>query len=197
MLAALAVFLFRYSHQEDILIGSPIANRSRREVEPLIGFFANVLILRTRLDRNPTFTELLEQVKKTALGAYAHQDIPFEKLIKDLNPERNLSYHPLFQIMFVFQNAVLNDLEMPGIKATPLRQEHISAKFDLGLSMADTPDGLVIEWEYNSDLFMVETIQRAIAHFRTLLRGIVARPECRVAKLPLLSEAEHHQLLTD
>src|SRR5262249_37099336 len=113
LLAAFQVLLSRYSGQEDICVGSPIANRTRREIEPLIGFFVNTLVLRTKLGDNPSFKELLHRVKETALGAYTHQDLPFEKLVEAINPERNLSHTPLFQVMFVLQNAPMGEMKLP------------------------------------------------------------------------------------
>jgi amino acid adenylation domain-containing protein/non-ribosomal peptide synthase protein (TIGR01720 family) len=195
-LAAFKALLYRYTAQEDMLIGTPIANRNRSEIETLIGFFVNTLILRTRLDGNPTFRQLLHRVRETALGAYAHQDLPFEKLIETLQPERNLSHQPLFQVMFVFENAAVPALHFPGVTATPLKIKTGAARFDLTLFIEGDQEGLSHIWEYNSDLFEADTIGRMAGHFQTLLEGIVTGGvEQRLSDLPLLTEAEKRQQL--
>ncbi len=143
LLSAFSVLLHRYSHAEDIVIGCPIANRNHQEIEPLIGFFVNTLLLRTDLEGNPSFSDLLERVRQIALDAYAHQDLPFEKLVEELNPERSLSYHPLFQVMFVLQNAPADTLDLPDMQLKKLQLEQDMAKFDLTLSIDGTVEGLV------------------------------------------------------
>ncbi|MBW4511501.1 MAG: amino acid adenylation domain-containing protein [Scytonematopsis contorta HA4267-MV1] len=196
MLAAFAVLLFRYSGQEDILIGSPIANRNRSEIESLIGFFPNTIALRTHLEGNPSFEQLLGQVRKMTLLAYACQDVPFERVVETLQPERSLSYSPLFQVMFILQNAPMKSLELPGVTLTPLQEIHPgTAKFDLALSMEETETGLIGTWEYSTDLFEDQTIARMAGHFQTLLEAIVANPKDRIENLPLLSATERQQLL--
>ena len=195
LMAAFVTLLSRYSGQDDIVIGSPIANRNRSEIEPLIGFFVNTLVLRTQLQGNPTFVELLEQVRETALDAYAHQDFPFEKLVEELQPQRSLSHAPLFQVMFVLQNAMMEKLELSGLTITPLELEDVTANLDLTLSMEETEAGLIGSWEYNRDLFDAATIQQMVGHFQTLLEGIVVNQQQRLSELPLLSEEERHQLL--
>ncbi|MBG1266526.1 non-ribosomal peptide synthetase [Nostoc sp. WHI] len=197
LLAAFATLLARYSNQEDIVIGSPIANRNRREIEPLIGFFVNTLVLRSNLQGNPTFVELLSRVKQVAMDAYAHQDVPFEQLVEALQPERSLSHNPLFQVMFSLQNAPIGKLEVPGLTLIPLEIANVTAKFDLLLSMAETEDGLTGAWEYNSDLFDADTIKRMIGHFQTLLLGIVSNPSCRIDEFPLLVDLQRQQLLVE
>ncbi|GAX45370.1 non-ribosomal peptide synthase [Tolypothrix sp. NIES-4075] len=197
LLAAFALLLSRYSHQEDIVVGSPIANRNRQEIEPLIGFFVNTLVLRTNLEGNPSFGELLQRVRQMTLDAYAHQDLPFEHLVEVLQPERSLSHHPLFQVMFVLQNAPINTLELPGLTLKPLEQKRAIAKFDLTLSMQEIDSKLVGTWEYNSDLFEAETIRRMIGHFQTLCEAIANNPEQPVNQLPLLTKIERHQLLVE
>ncbi|EDX71145.1 amino acid adenylation domain protein [Coleofasciculus chthonoplastes PCC 7420] len=197
LLAAFATLLYRYSSQSDIVIGSPIANRNRKEIESLIGFFVNTLALRINLDENPSFNELLAQVKRVALEGYAHQDLPFEKLVEAIQPERSLSYSPIFQVVFVLQNAPLGNLELPEITLTRLEIETETAKFDLLLSMRETEQGLTGVWEYNQDLFAGETITRMSEQFQTLLAGIVAHPEQSVSQLPILTEAQRHQLLVE
>ncbi len=197
LLAAFAVLLARYSGQDDIVIGSPIANRNRSEVESLIGFFVNTLVLRTKLQSNPTFCELLELVKQMTLGAYEHQDLPFEKLVEELQPERSLSYSPLFQVMFEMENTPSGKLELPGLQIQPLEMENINAKFDLTLSIQASESGLICGWEYKTDLFDRSTTDRLAVNFQTLLKSIVANPHQQVAQLPLLSAIEQQQLVEE
>ncbi len=196
LLAAFAVLLSRYSSQQDILIGTPVANRHHGQTESLIGFFVNTLVLRTRTEGNPSFRELLPSVRQVALSAYSHQDIPFEKVVEILQPERSLSHSPLFQVMFADKQSPTYG-EFPGLTLTPIERKHQTAKFDLTLSMVDTPSELSGYWEYNSDLFDRETIVRMASNFQTLLAGIVANPEERVEQLPLLSTNERQQLLVE
>lgn len=207
LLAAFQVFLYRYTQQEDIAIGSPIANRNRSEIEELIGFFVNSLVLRTQLSGNPTFRELLSQVKEVALGAYAHQDLPFEKLVEELHPERNLNQNPLFQVVFALQNAPMSTLELPSLTLSPLPFETETTRFDLEFHLwepntqnglwADNSEGISGFVIYSTDLFDDATITRMLEHFQTLLLGIVANPEHRIAQFPLLSESELNQLLVE
>nr|WP_231936465.1 non-ribosomal peptide synthetase [Fischerella sp. NIES-3754] len=197
LLAAFKTLLYRYTGNNDIVIGSPIANRNHREIEGLIGFFVNTLVLRTDLSGNPSFRELLRRVREVALGAYAHQDVPFEKLVEKLQPQRNLSHTPLFQVMFVLQNAHSLEIELPSLTLSTLESDSGTAKFDLTLYMAETASGMIGSVEYNTDLFEAQTIQRLAEHFQRLLSGIVANPEQRLEELPLLSEAEKQQLLVE
>ena len=197
LLAAFSALLSRYSGQEDIVVGSPIANRNRGEIESLIGFFVNTLVLRVQLQDNPSFEEVLKQVRQVSLDAYTHQDMPFEQLVEALRPERNLTNSPLFQVMFVLQNAPMGELELPGVNLTPIEGESVIAKFDLTLFLGETAAGLKGRWEYNSDLFEAATIERMSQHFQNLLEAIVANPQLRVAQLPLLSEAERQQFLVE
>ncbi|MBC6431623.1 amino acid adenylation domain-containing protein, partial [Nostoc sp. HG1] len=194
LLAAFQTLLYRYSGQEDILVGSPIANRNQSELESLIGFFVNTLVLRTDLSGNPTFQELLGRVREVTLGAYAHQDIPFEKLVEELQPERDLSYAPLFQVMFVLQNAPMQKLELPSLSLETLEVKRGTTNFDLTLSLEELEEGLRFNLEYNTDLFDAETITRLLENFQTLLRGIVSNPQQHLLNLPLLSEAEQQKL---
>lgn len=197
LLAILVTLLSRYSGQDDILIGSPIANRNYQQTESLIGCFVNTLVLRTQVKGNPSFCELLNQVRQVALDAYAHQDVPFEKVVEALQPERNLSYSPLFQVMFVWQSTPMEKFELPGLTLTPLEMENFSAKFDLTLAIDNTEQGIIGSWEYNSDLFDEGTIARMSQHFQRLLEAIVSNREQQVGKLPLLTEAEQYQLLLE
>lgn len=197
LLAAFQTLLYRYSRQEDILIGSPIAGRNRPEIEGLIGFFVNTLVLRTRFSDALTFRELLTQVREVCLGAYAHQELPFEKLVEELQPERSLSYTPLFQVLFVLQNTPRSTLTLPGITMSPLDIEGETTKFDLTLSLTEEKEGLKGWLRYNTDLFGLATIQRMVGHFQRLLEGIVANPDQPISLLPLLTDPERHQLLVE
>ncbi|MCA2577054.1 MAG: amino acid adenylation domain-containing protein, partial [Microcystis sp. M41BS1] len=195
LLAAYGILLYRYTGQSDILIGTPIANRNRREIESLIGFFVNTLVMRTDCSENPSFQELLMRVREMSLGAYAHQDLPFEMLVEALQTERNLSHTPLFQVMFVLQNTPLSEIELTGLTIDSLPLEGEIAKFDLTLSMQNTETGLMGVWEYNTDLFNSETIERMNGHFLTLLEGIITNPIEEISQLPLLTKVEQQQLL--
>ncbi len=197
LMAAFATLLYRYSGQADIVIGSPIANRNREELEPLIGFFVNTLVLRTQVQGNLSFLELQARIKDMTLDAQDHQDLPFEKLVEELQPKRSLSYTPLFQVMFVLENTPMQELSLPGLTLKPLELENVNAKFDLTLSIAETELGLEGAWEYNTDLFDPTTIERMSGQFHTLLAGIVANPQLSVAQLPLLSDIDRSQLLVD
>ena len=197
LLAAFQTLLYRYTGQEDIVVGSPIANRNRTEIEGLIGFFVNTLVLRTDLSGNPTFRELLQRVRKTALEAYEHQDLPFEKLVEELNPERNLNHSPLFQVVFALQHAPTGPRELSGLVSNPVRLDNDTTKFDLSLSMIERSDGLKGSWEYSTDLFDAATIVRIGGHFRRLLEGVVVNPDQSVSDLPILTEPEKHELLIE
>ncbi|MEH2305427.1 amino acid adenylation domain-containing protein [Nostoc sp.] len=197
LLAAYNTLLYRYTGQTDILVGTPIANRDRTEIEGLIGFFVNTLVMRTDLSLNPSFNELLPRIRKMALSAYAHQDLPFEMLVEALQPERDLSYTPLFQVMFVLNNAPKSEIELTGLSVSSLTIESAIAKFDLSLSMESTTTGLVGGWEYNTDLFDSSTIERMTGHFVTLLEAIVANPQERISQLPILTAFEQQQLLIE
>ncbi|NEO42370.1 MAG: amino acid adenylation domain-containing protein [Moorea sp. SIOASIH] len=195
--AAFATLLYRYSGQSDILIGSPIANRNRSEIESIIGCFVNTLVLRNSLKDNPSFESLLTQVRETTLKAYEHQDVPFEQVVEALQPQRSLSHSPLFQVLFVLQNIPMGEVEIPGVTLSQLDIESTIAKFDLTLSITETNQGLVGSWEYNTDLFDGSTIERMAGHFQNLLSAIVENPQLSVAEFPLLSKAEQHQLLLE
>ncbi|QLE48410.1 amino acid adenylation domain-containing protein [Nostoc sp. C057] len=197
LLAAYNTLLYRYTGQEDILVGTPIANRDRTELERLIGFFVNTLVMRTDLAGNPSFNELLSRIREMALGAYAHQDLPFEMLVEALEPERDLSYTPLFQVMFVLLNAPMSEIELTELSVSGLPIGITTSKFDLTLSMENTPNGLFGWWEYNTDLFDSSTIERMTGHFLTLLEAIVANPNERISQLPMLTPSEQQQLLVE
>ncbi len=195
LFSAFVILLYRYSGQDDILIGTVIANRNRAETEPLIGFFVNTLVLRTRLSEQMTFRELLDQVRETSLDAYAHQDLPFEKLVEELQPERTLSHSPLFQVMFHLQNAVTESLDLSGLGMDELEIETQTAKFDLSLSMAESEDGLVGTINYNTDLFDAATVERIAEHFEQLLGAVVSKPDEQISRLQMLSQAETEKVL--
>lgn len=194
LLAAFQVLLSRYTNQDDVVVGSPIANRTRVETEGLIGPFFNNLILRTDLSGDPTFRELLERVRETTLGAYAHQDLPFEKLVEELQPERSLSHTPLFQVMFTLLNAPTSTLELPGLTLRPVDVSNGTSKYDLVLDMIEEKEGLQGRLYYSTNLFDATTVGRMMGHFETLLQGILAHPDQRISTLPLLTEAELKQL---
>ena len=197
LLAAFQVLLMRYTGQDDIAVGSPIAGRNRTELEGLIGFFVNTMVMRGDLSGNPDFPELLTRTRKRALDAYAHQDLPFEKLVEELKPERDTSRNPLFQVMFAFQNTPETELRLPGLETvrTPLHSGN--AKFDLSLSLTEANGRLEGAFEYSTDLFDAATIERMVGHFTTLLEGIVDNPACRIGELPLLTDVETHRLLVE
>ncbi|MFP2933686.1 condensation domain-containing protein, partial [Pyxidicoccus sp. 3LG] len=202
LLAAWQLLLSRYSNQEDVSVGSPIAGRNRAETEGLIGFFVNTLVLRTHVDPRATFRELLARVRATTLGAYEHQDVPFEKLVEELRPQRSLGHSPLFQVMLVLQNTPTSTLEVKSGQedSPPLRLESFDAevrttKFDLTLSLGETPDGLAGTLSYRTDLFEPSTIARMVEHLHVLLEAAVNAPDSRVGELALLPADERQQLL--
>ena len=216
MLAAFKTLLYHYAQQEDIVVGSPIANRNRSEIEALIGFFVNSLVLRTDLSGNPTFRELLNRVKEVALGAYAHQDLPFEKLVEELHPDRALNQNPLFQVAFALQNAPGNRLELPELTLSPQQLDVGTARFDLEFHLwerspdssgsnqspsnklwVDSSEGISGMVIYSADLFDEATITRLIGHFQALLESIVTNPEQRIGNLQYLSAKERYHLLVE
>jgi len=193
LLAAWQILLSRYTEQTDIAVGSPIANRNRPELENLIGFITNTLVLRTDLSQDPSFREVLQRVRETALGAYSHQDIPFEQLVEALQPERDLSRPPLFQVLFAFHDLPVLP-ELPDLDLTLLDADSGTAKFDLSLLMRfDAEEGLVGFWEYNRDLFAKKTIVRMADHFQILLQQLVNHPEQPVTQVSFLTPTEQQQ----
>jgi amino acid adenylation domain-containing protein len=195
LLGAFQVLLSRYAGQEDVAVGTPIAGRNQAETEGLIGFFVNTLVLRTDLSGDPTFKELLGRVREVALGAYDHQDLPFEKLVEELQPERELSRTPLFQVMFALQNVPRQALRLPNLALERLEVDGGTAKFDLSFIMFEETRGLKGRLVYNTDLFDEATIERMLSHFQTLLEGIVEDPDQRLSELPQLTKAERDRLL--
>jgi amino acid adenylation domain-containing protein len=197
LLAAFKVLLWRLSGQDDIVIGSPVMGRARAEVEDLIGVFINNLVLRTDVSGNPTFRELLQRVRTTALEAYAHQDVPFEKIVEDLQPERSLSHTPLFQVMFNLLSFGLAQVELPGLQVESTLAPETGTNFDLTLYAAEHESKLELLWEYNSDLFDAATVARFSGYYAQLLESIVAQPGAAIAELPMLTTAERQQVLVE
>jgi amino acid adenylation domain-containing protein len=197
LLACLQVLLSRYTGGDDVAIGTPVANRRRLELEELIGFFVNTLVLRGDLSGRPSFRDLLRRALETALEAYAHQDVPFEQLVEDLQPERNPSRTPLFQVMLALQNAPRVEVELPGLQLTSLGVEAATARFDLTLSVVAREGLLEGAVEYDRDLFDGSTIARMLGHLERFAVAVVAQPAAPVASLDPLSRAERHQLLAD
>ncbi|HEX5751715.1 MAG TPA: amino acid adenylation domain-containing protein, partial [Archangium sp.] len=197
LLAAFQLLLSRYSGQDDISVGSPIAGRRHAELEGLIGFFVNTLVLRARLSGVSSFRELLHQVRETTLGAFAHQDIPFEKLVEELRPPRDLSRTPLFQVMFALQNLPTGELQLPGLSLRPVEPESTTARFELSLALNEVPEGFGGTLTYNTDLFDALTAARMMRHFQVLLEAIAARPYTVLRDLPLLPPEERQQVLVE
>lgn len=194
LFAAFNVLLYRYTGQDDLVVGTPIANRNRNEIAPLIGYFVNILVLRTDLSGNPTFRELLARVYRVALDAYTYQDLPFEKLVESLHPERSLSHPPLFQVMFALHNAPAPELELPDLTIRGIDVDSTTSKFDLTLALRETPAGWQGFVEYNTDLFKPETIDRLMGHYQVLLQAIAANPELRLSEISLLPDGERQLL---
>ncbi|HEY0735253.1 MAG TPA: amino acid adenylation domain-containing protein, partial [Herpetosiphonaceae bacterium] len=197
LLAAFQTLLHHYTRQHDLVIGTPTAGRSQPETENLIGFFINTLVLRTDLSGNPTFKELLKRVRKVALDAYAHQDIPFEQLVDEIQPQRDLSRSALFQVLFVLQNTPTSSQSLRDLTLTSLEIDSGTAKFDLALDLTETADGLGGFIEYSTDLFEIATIERLAEHFQTVLESIVGNPEQRLSDVAILPASERQQLLVD
>jgi len=197
LLAAFKALAYRYTGQGDMVVASPMAGRSSIETEGLVGFFVNTLPIRTDLSDDPKFQELLGQVRRVMLAAYAHQDVPLEKLVEELRPERSSSHLPFTRVMFVFQSSVLERIELPGVSMEFLEADTDTSKFDVTFGVQETSQGLVFRVEYNIALFEAATMTRLLEHFEVLLKGIATDPNRRISELPLLTEAERHQLLVE
>ncbi|GEJ57771.1 hypothetical protein AMYX_25120 [Anaeromyxobacter diazotrophicus] len=195
LLAAFQVLLGKLAGQEDVCVGTPIANRTRAELEGLVGFFVNTLVLRGDLSGDPSFRDLLVRTRDAALAAYAHQDVPFEMVVEALQPRRALSHSPLFQAMFALDDTPRAPLSLDGLTLTPAQPEGGAAAFDLTLSLAGGADGLEGDLEYNADLFDDETARRMLRQLQTLLAAIAAAPDRRLSSLPCMDEAERHRLV--
>ena len=196
-LAAFNVLLGRYAGADDVVVGTPIAGRRRTELEGLIGFFVNTLGMRGDLSGDPSFRELLTRIKQASLGAFAHQELPFEKLVEELQPERTMSHSPVFQVLFVLHHAIGDALPFADLNSKSLRVDSDTAKFDLSLYVTELHDGLSVLFEYNTGLFDAQTIEQMSQHFETLLTGIVANPDAPLSQLPLMNDAERQHVLTD
>uniref|UniRef100_UPI0038CD8F78 amino acid adenylation domain-containing protein n=1 Tax=Tumebacillus avium TaxID=1903704 RepID=UPI0038CD8F78 len=197
LLAAFQTVLYRYTGQDDLLIGSGVANRNRPDIEGLVGFFVNSLGLRTDLSGNPTFRELLGRVREVALGAFAHQDLPFEKLVEELQPDRDLTQSPLFRVVFVYQNTPQASFELPGLTLTQMETEAGTSKFDITLFMAEKDGVFDAVLEYDADLYERETVERLAGHLQNVLGAVVAHPELTLDEVPILLENERHLLLQE
>jgi amino acid adenylation domain-containing protein len=197
LMAAFKVLLMRYSGEEDVSVGTVIANRTRKEVEGLIGFFANTLVMRTNLEGNPSFRELIRREREVALGAYAHQDAPFEKVVEEINPERDLSRSPLFQVMMALQNLGRETSEVRGLKLTEMGEEPGIAEFDLSLMLAEGTEGVTGYLQYSRDLYAGATVARMARHFEHVVAEVVSDAERRVGEIELMSEAERRQIVLE
>ncbi|HKV40875.1 MAG TPA: amino acid adenylation domain-containing protein, partial [Blastocatellia bacterium] len=197
LLTAFEVLLYRHSGQRDFCIGTPIANRSTAEIEGLIGLFVNTLVLRAGIDSYATFLSVMETVRHATLGAYAHQDAPFELLVDELKAQRDLSRSPLFQVMIVLNNAPMGELQLEGVKLSPVELETHASKFDLTLTAVEAGHELHCSLEYNRGLFEEPTIKRLLSHFRELLGAAIRTPRAFVSGLPMLTTAEAHQALSE
>ncbi len=197
LLAAFKTLLYRYCGQEDIVVGSPIANRNYPGLERLIGFFVNTLVMRTDLGGDPAFLEVLDRVRETALGAYEHQDAPFDKLVEELHPERDPSRNPIFQIGFALQNVPLNEIDLPGLSLQFMREESHTTHVDLEMLITEEPQGLVCMTAYSTDLFDAPTIRRFLAHWLRLVEEVAANPKRAISEIPFLSEEELHRLIVE
>lgn len=195
LLATFQTLLHKYSGETDLLIGTPVANRSRPELEGIIGFFVNTLVMRGDLSGDPTFRELLERTREVCLSAYAHQDLPFERLVEALAPRRDRAYTPIFQVMFALQNAPVANIVLPDLDVTVEDGDTASTAFDLTLSLRESEEGLAGSFEYGTDLFDDSTIARLVVHLEALLRDSLARPGRRISVLQLLAPHERHHLL--
>jgi len=186
LLSAFVILLHRYTTQTDIVVGTPVANRTRAETEDLIGLFVNTLVLRTDVSGDPSFGEVLRRVRETSLDAYAHQDLPFERIVEELQPKRDLSRTPVFQVLFAVQNAGASMFEASGLTLTPMEVENGTSKFDISLFLAESVSGLVGAIEYNTDLFEPEMISRLLSHYEHVLECATARPDVPISQLPIL-----------
>ncbi|MBD0301097.1 MAG: AMP-binding protein, partial [Tolypothrix sp. T3-bin4] len=196
LLAAFQTLLFHYTGQDDFAIGTLVANRHDPELETMLGFFANTLVLRADLSGLPSFRQFLQRVREMTLGAYAHQYLPFEELVQALQPDRDLNQNPLVQVVFNLQNTPTSTWEVPGLSLTHLPLDNKTVKFDLFLELAETPTGLVGYFEYSTGLFAAATIARMTEHFQKLLEDIVANPDEKVDRYSLLTKTEQQQLHT-
>jgi amino acid adenylation domain-containing protein len=197
LLAAFKILLARYAAQDEVVVGTPIANRNWIEIENLIGFFVNTLVLRTDLSGNPPFKELLKQIREVTLGAFAHQDVPFEKLVEELQPGRDITRTPFFQVMFSLQNSPMPPLKLAQVTMTLLQDEIATSQFDLTLDITERSNDMECLLEYSTKIFERATVQRMLTHYINLLESIVANPQQRIRELPLLTHDEGRQILVE
>src|SRR6185503_16505685 len=190
LLAAFQALLHRYTGQEDIVLGSPVAGRGRASLEKVIGLFVNMLVLRTKLEGNPTFYELLHRTQATVLEALSHQEMPFEKLVEELQPERSASYSPLIQVMFALQDELSDNLKLPGVAISQFPLDPGTAKFDLTFTIVKSGGQFCCCAEYNIDLFEAATVWRMLGHYEKVLESIAADPDQYLAEIPLLTVEE-------
>ena len=197
--AVLNTLLYRYTGQNDILVGIPIADRDRPEIQPLVGFLIDTHVLRTDLSGNPVFRELMSRVQRGVAGVYSHRAAPFDEVVNAVRPERNLSYSPLFQVMLNWRDRDDQPqfIPFPGLKAEGLLAQSLISKFDLTLVVTDATEGILLEIEYSTDLFDDARIERMVGHLRTLLEGAAANPEQKIEEMQMLTSAERHQLLVE
>ena len=186
LLAAFETLLMRYSGQRHFAVGTPAAGRSPAELEGVFGMFANMLVMRADLAGEPGFVELLGRVRQTALDAYSNQDMPFERIVAELNPQREPNRNPLFQVAFAMQNVPPNAPELPGVESTPRASRNDTAKFDLGLSFVERDGELHGSLRYAVDLFDASTVERLAGHFGNLVDAILANPQAKLSALPLM-----------
>ena len=197
LLTAFKTLLYRYTAQEDLLVGCPVLNRRLPEIENLLGSFVNTLVLRTNFAGSPSFREALRRVRDTCVAAFAHQEFPFEKLVEELQPQRDLARNPIFQVMFAFQNTPVPALELPSLRSESVETDGGMTKFDLTFNLIDKEHGIAGHIEYSTDLFNRDSIERMARHFQTLLEGISVDPDQSITTLPILTEAERHQILIE
>ncbi|MGE5402079.1 MAG: amino acid adenylation domain-containing protein, partial [Ignavibacteriales bacterium] len=197
LLAAFQSLLHRYTGSDDLVVGTPVANRNRIETEHLIGFFVNTQVMRVRFTGNPTFSEVLKQVREKSIMAFSNQDVPFEYIVEEIQPERDLSHSPIFQVAFVYQNFPINKLQLPGLDVSYYEMENPSAKYDLTLTVIEGAEGLSAYWEYNTDLFTDSAIMRMTSQFNILTEYAIGNPKMKISDLPLMEEQERNKMLID
>lgn len=197
LLAGFKALLARYTGVRDLIVGTPIAGRNRTETENIIGFFVNTLVLRNDLSGDPSFREILGRVRTTVLDAFSHQELPFEKLVAAVRPDRSLSYNPIYQVVFALQETAASKISLPSASVESVKLRLSTSKFDLFLSARQASDGLEVSVEYNRDLFDQPTIQRFISHYKNLLEAAIANPSARLSELSIMDEAERRQILID
>ena len=197
MLSAFQFLLAKYSNQNDVVIGTPIAGRNKKEIENLVGFFVNNLVIRTEFDNRLTFRKLLKNVRKKSLNAYSNQDLPFEKLVEELQPARDMSHAPIFQVMFVFQNIPYNSLEISDMELEPLKIETGTTTFDLSLTLSEGKETITGEFEFNTDLFYTSTIEKLVKHYKLILNKLVENVKAKISKIELVTPEEKNKLLKE